>query len=1431
MSGGDTHELPPSFPSSRYAVKKLIGEGSRKRVFLAHDTRLDRAVAVAFIKTEGLDAVALDRVHREAREMGRLGDHPNIVTVYDISEADGQLYIVTQFMAGGDVKRLLDSAGSHRVPIGRAIEITEQVCAALEHAHARGVVHRDVKPDNVWLSESGVAHLGDFGLALGRERTRLTSEGTIVGTFAYMAPEQALGRAPEPRSDLYSVGAMLYEMVAGRPPFVGDDPVVVVSQHINAAPVAPSWHNPEVPSDLEALILQLLAKTANDRPVDAAVVRGALAAIARAPRLQVKQRDHGENPIGRLAGGVFVGRAQEMEDLRADVVQTLARHGRLVLLGGEPGIGKTSIGQEVATYARLAGLQVLWGRCDDTGGAPPYWPWVQVIRSYVHDSSVANTASVMGSGAADIAQVVPEVGRELPPSSARPPVAPDQARFRLFDSIATFLRNAGAHQPLLLIIDDLHAADMPSLLLLQFLTRQIGDMNVMVVASYRDVEVGRQHPLFQVLGELVREPVTRRVTLRGLSEQDVGRYIELSTSTPAPGLATAVFRETEGNPFFIGEVVRLLVTEGRLESAHIGGIWRSELPQGVREAIGRRLDRLSPDCNRVLALGSVVGREFSLNVLERADDAPREALFHVLEEAVAARVVAEVPGAAGRYSFSHSLFRETLYGELTTTKRIHLHRRVGEALETMYRLRPDPHFTELAHHFFEAAQGGDPEKALHYGIRAGDRAAEQMAHEEAARHYEMGLQVLEGTDPNAGIRVVDLLLTLSEAWWRAGKVDKAKDASLRAIDIARNLGASEHFARAALGLAGRLPAFGAVKRDETVIAVLEEALRGLHERDSAVRALAMARLAEEQSLTETHEQRWELARNALEIARRVGDPMVLASVLKSTFFAYWDPLNLDARLGLSDELIRLADQLRDRALGLEGHMFRFLGLVEKPDAVGARRELDICQRAAKELRQPYHEFVVAVLRGCMAYMEGRIGEVEALAQAALLLGQATASDNAALFTGVQFGRLNWLQGRFEENQPLLIGFGVMYPDLAANNRSSLAANYAEQGNMDAARTEFEAAALNDFGDVPRHLSWQTAVAFLAETCAALRDSKRAPRLYELLTPLNGRNLLLPPSMTVGPASYYLGILAAVMDRREDASGHFQDALHLDAKIGAKHHQARTQLAYADMLISRGAKGDEARARELLESASRTATELGMARVVERAAELMGRIGGIELAAVVHRSTALRGLDARALGESATVLLRREGEYWTIEQQDTVLRLKDVRGLHYLAHLLKHPRREFHALELIGAAPESSGSPGDRRRSGSDQDDPALDLSGLGAVLDDTAKAQYRSRRAALQEELEEAEAHNDLGRLGALRAEIDALNDQLSGAVGLGGKDRNPGSSSERARLTVTKGIKAVVKKIHDGNPSLGRQLATQVRTGHLCCYTPDPDRPIRWIF
>ncbi len=353
-------DTPSSFDNGRYEVKSLLGEGGKKRVYLAHDTTLDRDVAFGLIKVEGLDADSRRRITREAQAMARLGDHPNLMPIFDLGEENGQPYMVQPLVVGGDVEGLIEDAEDGKLSLEDALRIASEICSGLEFAHGKGIIHRDLKPGNVWLTQDGTVRIGDFGLALSLDRSRLTQEKVMVGTVAYMPPEQATGGEVTAQADLYSLGAMLYEMVTGRPPFMGDDDIAIIGQHINTPPVAPSWHAQSLPRALDSLIMRMLSKDPAGRPESASELLQALTAIDPAETSAAHEQEQGS--LDSMSAGVFVGRHREMDQLKASYEEVLGGHGKMVALIGEPGIGKTRTAQELATYANMRGGQVLWGR-------------------------------------------------------------------------------------------------------------------------------------------------------------------------------------------------------------------------------------------------------------------------------------------------------------------------------------------------------------------------------------------------------------------------------------------------------------------------------------------------------------------------------------------------------------------------------------------------------------------------------------------------------------------------------------------------------------------------------------------------------------------------------------------------------------------------------------------------------------------------------------------------------------------------------------------------------------------------------------------------------------------------------------------------------------------------------------------------------------
>jgi serine/threonine protein kinase/class 3 adenylate cyclase len=782
-------QLPDSFVGGRYRVERFLGDGGKKRVFLAHDTTLDRPVAFALLRSEGLDATGRQRLVREAQSMARIGTHPNLVAIHDIGEEDGTPFLVEEFMPGGDLAIKLRD---HPPTLAETLRLGMSVCDALVFIHDQQLIHRDLKPSNVFLTEDGTAKVGDFGLAVSLDRTRLTTEGSLIGTAAYMPPEQALGGDVTARSDIYSLGAMLYELVTGRPPFVGDDPTSVISQHINTPPVAPSWHSEHCPPALEELILRCLAKSPEERPESAIEVRAALASVDP----EAKSATHsgsGANPLDRLARGVFVGRDAELDRLRQSFDRAYSGSGNLAMLVGEPGIGKTRTTEELATYAQMRGSLVLWGRTHESAGMPPYWPWLQVGNAVSAEELTAIGPEMPPQATSELSRIFAWL-RDQPNYTPPEDVAePEVAQFRLFDAYATFLRVLSERQPLVIVLDDLHWADKPSLLLLQFVARELRGRRILVVGTFRDTDLVRTHPLSETLAELNRDPGFERIVLRGLTRDEVLSYIRASANQdPDSRLVDRIHEETEGNPFFLSEVVQLMAQEGQLNG---GGTLRSvseiALPDGVREALGRRLDGLSEEGQELLQVAAIVGREFAYEVLTILGDHDDDMLLGLIEESLAARVIEETE-RAGRYRFTHALMQETLLDELSTTRRVRLHGRVAEALEQRWGELADERASRLAQHFMESATltASHSERALHYSLIAGHAAEAQAAFGEASRHYRACLSLIDDADMAADPAIlVPLLVSLGRSERNASEPREAWRHLMRSVDIAR--GASD----------------------------------------------------------------------------------------------------------------------------------------------------------------------------------------------------------------------------------------------------------------------------------------------------------------------------------------------------------------------------------------------------------------------------------------------------------------------------------------------------------------------------------------------------------------------------------------------------------------------------------------------------------------
>ena len=885
-STGASPSLPVFFKDGRYMVKRLLGEGADKRVYLVHDTLLDREVAFGLIKTEGLDDIGHKRILREAQAMARLGDHSNIVQLHDLGEDAGRPYMVMPVMTGGDVEALMRGAPDHRLPLKQAISIAADVCRGLEFAHSRGIVHRDLKPGNVWLAADGTAKIGDFGLAIAADRSRITQGEVIMGTLMYMSPEQAMGGDVGPLSDLYSLGCMLYQMVTGRTPFLGDGPQSIIGQHLHTPPVSPRWHNPEVTPGLDALILRLLEKNPESRPASASEVRENLESIrAEADR----DPDTVEGPTQAISYAhvyrtTFVGRDAELQQLQQAFDNALSGEGSLAVVVGEPGIGKSSLCAQLATHVALRGGTTLTGHCYEEGSVSlPYLPFVEVLRTYVQSQEPDALRSQLGSGADVLARIVVEI-RERLGVNPRPPADPEEDRYHLMQSVASALRNAADVRPLLIVIEDLHNADKGTLDMLTHVARSLSGARLLVVGTYRDVEVHRGHPLSETLTELRRATPMTRIGLRGLDVDQVKQMMgSIAVQDVSQELAEALYRQTEGNPLFVQEVVRYLVEEGtfaRDDKHATGEVSVSiRIPEGLRDVIGKRLDRLSPVCNRVLRTAAVIGQTFRLDLLQRVAEVPEDDLFAALEEAKSIAVVEEHygVGAVTSFSFTHALFRQTLYEENIAPRRIRLHQLIGSAIEEVHAGRLEEHAGELAEHFANSSDPRDLEKALRYAEMAARSAVAVYAYMEAVRLTEHAIEVQEVLDPEDMAKRCSLLLGLGAALMPAGGPRRAFEVIApqalilaEALDDRKLASAACQLALTSMMRFGSGTMQGTSEYRQWAERADSYATPGTEERIHADVALSAVRYAEER-----REESWDLALRALEQARQLENPETL----------------------------------------------------------------------------------------------------------------------------------------------------------------------------------------------------------------------------------------------------------------------------------------------------------------------------------------------------------------------------------------------------------------------------------------------------------------------------------------------------------------------------------------------------------------------------
>ncbi len=1123
-----------------------------------------------------------------------------------------------------------------------------------------------------------------------------------------------------------------------------------------------------------------------------------------------------ENPVEpiRSASPVFVGRDVEMAELAAGLEDAIGGRGRLFLITGEPGIGKTVLAEQLAAHARARGVRVLWGRCWEGGGAPAYWPWTQLLRPLIEEQSEP-TGADMASDAVDLASLFPELTERPVPDPSTQSAA---ARFGLFAAVAALLKRASSFQPLLLLLDDFHAADPASLLLLRFVVRGIRAQRLLVVATYREVEAESQADLAEALGDLVREAPS--VHLRGLARTEVRQFMQSLTGvTASEDDLEDIYDATGGNPLFIRELVRLGGSDNRLAPRG-----RQAISSGVRAVIHQRLASLDATTVQVLSVAAVVGQDFEVPLVEQVSAFGLPDILQALARAERSELVKSVLDPPTAFRFSHGLVREVLYDDLPIAVRRELHGKVGAAIEGLSEGDLTSRLAQLAYHYAEVAGRDAAGKAVEYAHRTGDQAMESHAYEEAADQYHRALEALRFAAPNEALRC-ELLLSLGSAQARAGGYQEAKGSFLRAAEIARRLRVPEQLARAALGFGEPQVEGGLV--DQQLLTLLREALDVLGPDDSSLRARVLARFSLELTFSDEHGLREtvrdSLSRQALEMARRLGDVAALAIACRARWMALWGPDGLEERLALSDEILTLARETGDREMELVGRARKITCSMESGDLRAVEADIAAHARLAGELHMPYHEWTAATLRAGQTLLNGSFEVAEEMVEEtpSLLPGRP----NARLAYLNQLTTIRWEQGRLGELREAWQRVAERFPQ-AGFARGWLSLIDAELNRESDARRGLRFH-VEELPERSRDGLWLPTLATASLAAAHLDDAEAASIVYPLLSPYAERAIVIPmphPVMCFGSAFLYLALLATLMRRWEEAADHFGSAIRANTRLGASAFLVRTQYEYARMLVRRGQDVDRERAQALLHQADATARALGMAAVgreIERLREHDAGAaggGGQPLAAVMP--------DAGVGGN----VFRREGDYRTVAYEGHLVRLRDSKGLRLLARLLAEPGREFHVVDLEGE--ESQGAPGasgSGPRAGPAELEVRRDLGDAGELLDAEAKAAYRARLAELEAELNEAEGWADPERAAMAREERDFLVAELARAVGLGGRDRRAGSHAERARLNVTRAIKSALANIDRHHPVLGRHLRATIRTGTFCSYSPDPRIPVDW--
>ena len=1020
------------------------------------------------------------------------------------------------------------------------------------------------------------------------------------------------------------------------------------------------------------------------------------------------------NPVRRL-----VGREAQLAVVDAHLDDLERSRGALLLLAGEPGIGKTRLAGEIVDRAREQGARTIWATAWAGDGAPPLWPWVQILQQ------------ITGS-AAMLDQLSPVTPAALP-----------AARFAQFESIRQQVLEAASSQPLVVVIDDLQWADTASIRVLVFVASAIRDAPCFVVATYRSNELSRDDMAdIARVGTTLAVPRLTDAAATELLRTAVGAEI-------SPAAVDAIVGRSGGNPLFVWEFGQLMAQSGRFDVAP------AAVPGAVAAVIERRLARLSEDTVALLRVAAIVGDPFTAALVFKVADSTIEDTTISLTAAASAGLIKSGEPRT-EFTFSHDLVREVVLEGLDPIKRAQLHGRAAVAIEPG--LRTDPSFHAIVADHLARAGPEHAAAASKHWEHAARRAERMLAFEEAAQRYERAAHSCVDDSGRLGA----LVAAQGDALLLAGDLEGARVRFLETVTIARDIKDAALLARAVLGIGTGPVAWEVPLASEEQAALVAEALALLPDDATRLRSMLLARLSVAAATPETQDIARQRAEEAVTLAEQLGDPALIGQALAALNDALAGPSHTMTRRDNADTIVELAVTGADRALELLGYRFLVVADLEAGDVAAVDRDIAAFTRLADALRQPLVSWYVPLFSGMRALLAGNLDGAERCHSEVAAAAVATGSKNAELLAATLLLGIEIASGG-RPAPDMLDEMASVDPASWATFAAGMAFVKWHAGDPDRARDLLMLHANNHFTRLGNDGEQLTTLTMFGRVAAGLDERSAAQAIYDLLQPHSG--LWAVDGIAAccwGPVDMELGRLAIVLDRRADAREHLDRARRSVERVGA---------------VLLAAEIDE----------------------LER-----------QIVDVGTSTKATAGADAGPI-ETGNVI-RLEGQFWTLTYRGRTVRLKDAKGLRDLARLLGQPGRELHVLDLAG----SGRVPGD------DGERHAVSTSDLGELLDARARAEYRRRLAELDEELGDAEACADLGRIEKARSEREFLAAELASALGIGGRPRRAGDPVERARKAVTGRIRMTIGRIEQDHPALARHLGNSVRTGTYCAYEPE---------